>query len=99
MNWRCFFKGHKHTESTYYFVDPVCDCCGKHDYFDSIHADPGCKYVKSYFHSYEFTIPTLLSIPKIWFKHRFESVKCAGCKKYYKRFGFEVGNHDNCLPF
>ena len=90
---RCFFKGHSDTE--------VCTHCGKHDYYDSFYADPGCRYTKHFWNCYEFTIPSALAMLRIWFnwkKDRFFR-KCQDCGKPEFRFGRNVGDHSKCLPF
>ena len=100
MKWKCFFNGHVHRTNIFNpQYEPQCSRCLKHDYFDSIHADPSCRYVKSIFHSYEFTVRGFWGGVKAWLLNKFRTVKCADCNKYYKRFGFYVGDHNNCLPF
>lgn len=97
MNIICFLKGHKHDYAT---NDMCCERCGKHYYFSSIDADPGCRYEKWY-NCYEFTLWHLYQFCRIrlkWFVRKYFA-KCDDCGKTNLRFGKETGDHSNCLPF
>jgi hypothetical protein len=99
MKTRCFFKGHEHDHDEYGY-DNVCKHCGMHDYYDSMQCDSGYGPQKWY-DCYEFTIQHWWYIIKFrlkwWVRDYFR--KCNDCGKPDKRFGADVGDHSDCLPF
>jgi hypothetical protein len=99
-NIKCFIHGHNHSKDDFGYKD-TCNRCGKHEYYDSYAADPGCRYIDSVFQSYEFTIPHWWSIVVTWFRWKRERLfhTCQDCKKRERYFGIEVGDHKHCLPF
>lgn len=99
MKLKCFFTGHKH-DHTEYDYNPVCNHCGMHDYYDSIQCDPGYSHAKWY-DCYEFNLRHWWYIIEFRFNQWLQnySRKCCDCGKPERRFGKDVGDHSNCLPF
>ena len=99
MKLRCFLNGHEHDNDGCSY-DPICKHCGMHDYYDSIQL--GNMYGQpKWYDCYEFNLRHWWYIIAFKLKWMFRDYfsKCNGCGKTDKRFGVDVGDHNNCLPF